>query len=224
MEYSEDINQRIAKNLIRYRKAANLTQAELAEKINYSDKSVSKWESGNGVPDVYVLIKLSELYGVTVNDLVHEPTAPPPSTGGTTLQRVLIMLLSSVLVWLVAIVAFVTMNLIVKGKPWWLFFVYAVVANAIVIIVLASVWKYRLVNFSAVTLLIWTGIFAVFITSYVLLKAYEKSTENLGLIFIIGVPLQVLEVLWVFFRTSLRLKKPKKDEKESKKKEKENNE
>ena len=61
MEYAEGINERIAQNLIRYRKAANLTQAELAEKINYSDKSVSKWESGNGVPDVYVLLKLAEL-------------------------------------------------------------------------------------------------------------------------------------------------------------------
>ena len=224
MEYAEGINERIAQNLIRYRKAANLTQAELAEKINYSDKSVSKWESGNGVPDVYVLLKLAELYGVSVNDLVHEPTSPPPTKEVTTLQRVLIMLLSSVLVWLVAIVAFVTMNLVFKGKPWWLFFVYAVVANAIVVIVLASVWKYRIVGFSAVTLLIWAGIFAVFITSYVLLKAFGRSTENLGLIFIIGVPLQVLEVLWAFFRTSLRSKKAKKDEGKANEKEKENKE
>ena len=66
MENVEELNQKIAKNLASYRKAAGLTQAELAEKINYSDKSVSKWESGNGVPDLYVLLQLSELYGVTV--------------------------------------------------------------------------------------------------------------------------------------------------------------
>ena len=70
MENTNEINEKIAKNLVHYRKAAKLTQAELAEKINYSDKSVSKWESGNGVPDVYILIRLAQLYGVTVNDLV----------------------------------------------------------------------------------------------------------------------------------------------------------
>ena len=52
MENTNEINRKIAKNLTYYRKAAGLTQAELAEKINYSDKSVSKWESGNGVPDI----------------------------------------------------------------------------------------------------------------------------------------------------------------------------
>ena len=52
MENIELVNQTIAKNLIFYRKAAGLTQAEVAQKINYSDKSVSKWESGNGVPDI----------------------------------------------------------------------------------------------------------------------------------------------------------------------------
>ena len=64
------LNQTIAKNLAYYRKRAGLTQAALAEKINYSDKSVSKWESGAGTPDVYILVQLAQLYGVTVNDLV----------------------------------------------------------------------------------------------------------------------------------------------------------
>lgn len=78
MENLETTNQRIAKNLIYYRKAANLTQAELAQKINYSDKSVSKWESGNGVPDIYILLKLADLYGITVNDLVCEKSSVLP--------------------------------------------------------------------------------------------------------------------------------------------------
>ena len=71
MENLHEINANIVKNLTYYRKSAGLTQAELAEKINYSDKSISKWESGNGVPDIYILIQLAKLYGVTVNDLVY---------------------------------------------------------------------------------------------------------------------------------------------------------
>ena len=62
----------IAENMAKYRKAANLTQSELAERLNYSDKSISKWEQGNGMPDIFVLYKLAELYGVTVNDFFYK--------------------------------------------------------------------------------------------------------------------------------------------------------
>ena len=41
-----DIKLNLAENLVKYRKHFNLTQAELAEKLNYSDKAVSKWERG----------------------------------------------------------------------------------------------------------------------------------------------------------------------------------
>ena len=74
----ETLRKIIAKNLSFYRKNAGLTQAELAEKINYSDKSVSKWERGEGLPDVYVLTLIAGLLGVTVNDLISEaePVSP----------------------------------------------------------------------------------------------------------------------------------------------------
>ena len=74
VENLEEFNQKLAKNLSSYRKAAGYTQAELAEKINYSDKSVSKWESGNGAPDIYILMKLADIFGVTVNDLIGKET------------------------------------------------------------------------------------------------------------------------------------------------------
>lgn len=95
MENSIEINQKIAKNLTHYRKAAGLTQAELAEIINYSDKSVSKWESGNGVPDIYTLIQLAKLYGVTVDVLIGDATAPIAVEKKRTGLHLLIMLLSS---------------------------------------------------------------------------------------------------------------------------------
>ncbi len=94
-----EINERIAKNLIHYRKATGLTQAELAEKINYSDKSVSKWESGNGIPDVYILLELAGLYGITLNDLVCDGEPKTPNVAGNKKKtmglHLLIMLLSS---------------------------------------------------------------------------------------------------------------------------------
>ena len=69
-ENTLSLNKRIGRNITAYRKALGLTQAELAERINYSDKSVSKWESGGGAPDIYVLVQLAEIFGVTVNELV----------------------------------------------------------------------------------------------------------------------------------------------------------
>ena len=101
MENNIEINQRIAKNLMHYRKAAGFTQAELAEKINYSDKSVSKWESGNGVPDIYTLMQLAELYGITVDTLIGKGV-PVAVKKPTKRLHLLIMLLSSGIVWLVA--------------------------------------------------------------------------------------------------------------------------
>ena len=71
-----DIKENLAENLISYRKAANLTQAELAEKLNYSDKAVSKWERGESFPDLYVLKQIADFYGVTIDTLINEPKKP----------------------------------------------------------------------------------------------------------------------------------------------------
>ena len=57
----------LAANLVRFRKAAGLTQLELAEKLMYSNKTVSKWERGESVPDIFTLKSIAEIYGVTVN-------------------------------------------------------------------------------------------------------------------------------------------------------------
>lgn len=73
----EELKKIIAKNLVTYRKQAHFTQAELAEKLGYSDKNVSKWERAEGVPDVLVLHQLAEMYGVTVNDFFVDRTAQP---------------------------------------------------------------------------------------------------------------------------------------------------
>ncbi|MCI6771879.1 MAG: helix-turn-helix domain-containing protein [Oscillospiraceae bacterium] len=76
-----DFNRKVAENLVRYRKLHGMTQAELAECISYSNKSVSKWERGEGVPDAFVLFSLSEIYGITLSELVGQ-TAPGKQTAG----------------------------------------------------------------------------------------------------------------------------------------------
>lgn len=203
MENISETNKLIAKNLTYYRRAAGWTQAELAEKINYSDKSVSKWESGNGIPDVYTLLQLAELYGVTLNDLVGEGTPMLPTKERRGL-RGWIMLLASGIVWLVATCLYVLIQLIRPGSDWWLIFMYAILINAIVIVVFASVWKYRVVNFIAISALIWVSMLCLHLSLNNLFAYYGYKERPFWLLYILGVPLQILECMWGLFRSKLR--------------------
>ena len=223
MKNTNELNSVIANNLMRYRKAAGLTQAELAEKINYSDKSVSKWESGNGIPDVYTLMQLASLYGVTLNDLVGEgevclPT-PEANKKRTNRKRFLIMLLSSGLVWLVATCLFVCMQIPFPDGQWWLVFVYALMANMILFIVYASRWKYRILQYISVSGLIWTAITCLYLTISILVQWQGTWFKSLWFLYLIGIPLQILEILWMFFRSLIW-----KDKKNTGKNEQENKE
>lgn len=205
------INQQIAKNLTHYRKAAGLTQAELAEKINYSDKSVSKWESGNGAPDVYVLARLAEIFGVTVNDFLDDASPKIEAQKKSFALRFMIMLLSCGVVWLVATCLFVSMNFLYREKfDWWLSFIYAIPVCAVLLIVFAGIWHYKFLNFCATSLLIWTAILSIYLTSLFIGRYLGNDTGGAWLVFILGVPLQVLEVLWTFFRYLFEKNKKKK--------------
>ncbi len=212
---TERVNERIAKNLTFYRKAAGLTQAELAQKINYSDKSVSKWESANGVPDIYILLQLASLYGVTVNDLVSEelpqkPVLKKPSK----LSSSLIMVLSVGIVWLIATLFFVTMNLFLPHLEWWLTFLYAVPVSSVVTLVLSAVFKRKMTNFVSLSSLIWSTIVCVYVSFKVLMP--RGMLDQLWMVFLIGIPLQLLDVFWVFFRNVRKKNKKKQTEEKNK--------
>ena len=66
----DELKNIVASNLIELRVASGMTQSQLAEKINYSDKSVSKWERAEAIPDVAVLKNIAEVFGVTVDYLI----------------------------------------------------------------------------------------------------------------------------------------------------------
>ena len=68
----EQVKARIGANIAYYRKQAGLTQVGLAEKLNYSDKAVSKWERGDSIPDVLTLMQIATLFGVKVDDLLRD--------------------------------------------------------------------------------------------------------------------------------------------------------
>ena len=114
METVNDLKSVIAKNLIKYRKENGLTQQELAEKLNYSDKSISKWERGEGVPDIYILKQIAELYNITVNDIIGMEVInnEPAPIVNKNKNHILITLMSIGLVWLVATISFAILKII----------------------------------------------------------------------------------------------------------------
>lgn len=188
----------VAKNLAEYRKMSGLTQLELAEKLNYSDKSVSKWERGDGLPDVYVLKTIADFYGVTLNDFVSEKVPRRPKSARR--QHVLIPILSVMLVWLIATVVYMIMSMLpvlVPGSS--LVFIFAIPITMIVLIVFSVLWWHQSLQLVAVSGLIWTIALCVFLTVHI---------HGVYLIWCVAAVVQVMAILWFF----LMFKKGKKSE------------
>ena len=174
---NEELRSRVGLNIARLRRERGLTQAELAERINYSDKAVSKWERAESTPDVLTLITLAEVLGTDMNTLTGLPTASQPEAVPAPVEEVpsapekptkkrytadkgVIQKLSSILVWVVAL--FLYMVLDEFGiQNLWLLFVVAVPANAIVLLSLRSAWKLYGWNRFLISVIMW-GFLLVF--------------------------------------------------------------
>ena len=195
-----ELRERVAGKITEYRKLCGMTQLELAEKINYSDKSVSKWERGDGMPDTFVLYQLAELFGVTVDALLYNDVTPPVNYVADKhhdkLRRLTKTLLSVGLVWLGGTILYFLLNLAVNIFSFnilnpELLFLYCIPASCIVLIVFTKLWWNPLSCFFSVTGLVWTAPLSVYYT----LRQYDMKN-----MFLICAVLQVLVVLWFIMR------------------------
>jgi transcriptional regulator with XRE-family HTH domain len=206
----EKLKEYVGANIAAYRKRAGLTQAMLAQKLNYTDKAVSKWERGESVPDVVTLASLAEFLGITVNDLLSDPNALPEHTGavqqamGKVVEKTLkrkadkkvILGLSSLLVWSVALLLYVILSTLDVEKSWLAFF-YAVPADAIVLLSLRSAWKDFRWNRALISAILWGVLLSLYVTLLVL------ASFNAWRILLLGIPGQLAIFLWFrMFRTT----------------------
>jgi len=195
MELSE-LKLVFASNLIRLRIGAGMTQAELGAKLNYSDKSVSKWERGDAIPDAWVLTKLSELFGVTVDYLLssHDAWVPPDQEDeGPQYSRGMIYAMAIVGVWTMALTGFVVLWWI--GLIWWQAFFVALTASALVYLGLSIYFK-RLKNLQYMLAAL---VLSIFLLIYVLTLPLGNNWQ----LFLIAVPAEVL----VFLACNIRIRK-----------------
>ena len=191
MENIENLKSIIAKNLTTYRKKAGITQQELADKLNYSDKSISKWERGEGVPDIYILKQIADLYGVTVNDLIETTQKELTPTISYTKNKILIALQSIGLVWLVATILYALSKIILKNYEHnnYIFF-YALPITFILVYIFNRIWfRKNYINFISISLLFWTSLFSFYWT----MKDYFTNYE---LFFYAGIPFQIIVIFW----------------------------
>ncbi|MCH5152789.1 MAG: helix-turn-helix transcriptional regulator [Clostridiales bacterium] len=190
----EELKQTIAENLVAYRKQAQLTQQELAEKINYSDKAVSKWERAEGVPDVLVLKAIADLYGVTVNDFLVDHTKPKKLRfKDFWAKRWLITLLSAGLVFFIAtIVVFIWLVVAPASAADVAKYTYltALPIACIVVLVFSCIWGKLWQRCLAVSALVWTLCLLIHLALNIV------TLEYTWMIYVVGAAMQLLVILW----------------------------
>lgn len=166
-----------------------MTQAELAAKLNYTDKAVSKWERGEAMPDIETLRALAELFDVSVDDLLNmRKKRKKPAR-----RLWMIPLLSCGIAWLVATIVFVMLKMFAPTiEKTWLAFIYAVPVSAIIVLVFACIWRHGLFQLLSESLLVWSVAAAIFLS----FPVYAGKE----FIFLLPLPLEALAVLWFVFR------------------------
>lgn len=202
---NDELKLRVGANIARLRKDRGLTQAELAERINYSDKAVSKWERAESLPDVLTLLNLAEQLGTDLNTLtgtaapepVPEPIPEPvplpetePVPEETPVKKLtrryaadkgVIQKLSSILVWVVALFLYMVLDAF-GVKNLWLLFVVAVPANAIVLLSLRSAWKLFGWNRFLISVIMWGFLIVIYLLLLVVGKVNVWKILPMGLL------------------------------------------
>ena len=187
------IKQIIADNLTELRRAQGLTQSELAAKLHYSDKAVSKWERAEALPDTEVLYDIATLYGVTLDYLVTDHKGAPPEAHNTvrTRNHVIITSLAVLLVWGIAVLLYVNLKIALK-IDYWRAFVWATPITAIVLIVFNGIWGKRPWTFVLVSVLVWSILAGLYL---------QFLKYNIWSVFLIGAPAQIAIIVWSRLRS-----------------------
>ena len=184
----ENLSFIIAKNLSSLRKKNKLTQVQLAEMLNYSDKAISKWEKGESLPSVEVLHKLCKIYGVSMDYMVGDEKKAPKVIQTADLKKryLSITLLSILAVWFVALVLFVSFDIFIK-KDYYILFAWAIPISTVVSIVFDAIWDKCKLLFWLLSILVW---------SVLICTALQFFNFNIWIIMFIGIPLQIAIFLW----------------------------
>lgn len=200
----------VAQNIFYLRTQNQMTQLELAKKLNYSDKAISKWERGDGIPDAYVLKKMSELFGVTVDYILTEHNEQERKVDTNTAQRAKAMLANVIMISIATVALLVFVILAIATKIYhWQIFIYTIPAIIIVGIVFSFILKNKIMGIISVSALMWSILLVV----YFALWSFRNSYAT-WMILLIGIPAQVIVLLSFKIKITIKIYKKKSEETE----------
>lgn len=177
---TEEIKLNFSQNLINLRKTKNLTQLQLAEKLNYSDKAISKWEVGAVMPDVETLTHIADFFGITVNDLIYKKKKSILKEFYK--NHLVITLFTFAMVWFLSTIIYFVLEHATGLSRCWLTFIFTIPISSVVLIVFSAIWFKRIFVYLSTTLLLWGVITSVYLAI---------NNWHLWFIFIVGVVGQV---------------------------------
>ena len=177
-EQDKLINQ-VAENIAYYRKKMNLTQFELAEKLNYSDKSISKWERAEGIPTVVVLKEICDFFGITLNDITNPKKV---KINYKMKKRRLIAYFYASIAFVVAVILYGIFNLIDINFAAWKLIIYAIPIASLVLFIFSIIWNQRIKTYLYLSSFIWTLALSFYVSI---------SIPNKYMIFIIAIPVHL---------------------------------
>ena len=153
---------------------------------------MSKWERGEALPDIEVLVALGELFNVSLDYLVSDKEfKPQPLSKSQKHNRAIISGLAVLTVWVIATLVFV-FCLMFAHIAVWVVFIWAIPASSIVAIVFNGIWGKHWVTFLLCSVLVWS----VIASFYLQFLFFFEPSFNLWQMFIVGVPVQVVIILW----------------------------
>ena len=209
-----DIKDIFAKNLSELRQASGMTQLGLGERLNYSDKTVSKWERGESIPDAGMLKQIGEVFGVSVDYLLEEDhdhaatyaVEPSEEEEQTYKKHQTIRHIVQAGVWLLSFVIIV-LCWIVTRKFYWLILIWTLPVSFLLNIIFTSLWSRNKGrdNYIFISLFILSILLAIYLST---LKA------NLWMLFLIMIPVEVL--MYFCFKLYFDKKKRAESSEESK--------
>lgn len=183
----KDIKELVSQNLISLRKQNNLTQVELSEKINYSDKAISRWEKGEVLPSLEILQDLAYLYNVPISYFLEEhPDNYTKNLKEKTINiYTAIMLMIILAIWTIAIFLFFVLAQY-KDVYYPMCFIWPIPMTAFTVQLVIQYFIKSKYSIIPASIGLWTLIASFYL---------QKISLNLWPIFLLGIPIQIAIIL-----------------------------
>lgn len=180
----------IGENIAALRKTNNLTQQQLADKLHYSNKAVSRWEKGECLPNVETLSKICDFFGVEFDYLIHKHAQAVKIRNKVDPNKVAITLLACLAVFTCVTIVFVYLKVMHKIN-YWQSFLWGIPVSCFIILDLSRRWGWhKIVRIAMASVMLWSTLTGVFLT--------VMDIVNIWPLFLIGIPLQIIFVLLFF--------------------------